>query len=186
MHLTHFSNYTMRKAGYNSMKSVQQSKKNICTRGGEIMKKVLSHLTHSWVMVVILFFSICPAFALETNALIPSIEILTPGIGRTITITQNYNFPQGSSQFLVLLIGCGVVNISLSKYDTVGDLLVLTGAGISSAGIIPFFKRGKTGVFLDVGIEIGDKSTPYGLVWFSSWLDKPDDENNTYDINLSF
>jgi hypothetical protein len=176
----------MRKAGYDSMKSVQQNKKNICTRGGEIMKKVLSHLTHSWVIVVILFFSICPALALETNALIPSIEILTPGMGRSITITQNYDFPQGSNQFLVLLIGSGVVGITLSKYDTEGDLLVMTGAGISSAGIVPFFKRGKTSVYLDVGIEIGDEHSPYGLVWFSSWIDKPDEEDNTYDISLSF
>jgi len=175
----------MRKAGYNSMNSTKQSKKNIA-KGGEVVKKVLSYLTRSWVIVAILVFGICPAFALETDALVPSIEILTPGMGRSITITQNYNFPQGSSQFLVLLIGSGVVGISLSKYDTEGDLLVMTGAGISSAGIIPFFKWGKTGVYLDVGIEIGDKSTPYGLVWFSSWLDKPDDENNTYDINLSF
>jgi len=152
------------------------------------MKKVLSHLTHSWVIVVILFFSICPAFALETNALIPTIEILTPGMGRTITITQDYNFPQGSSQFLVFLIGYGVLNIYWSsEYDTEGDILILTGAGISTAGIVPFFKRGKAGGYLEVGIEIGSERSPCGLVWFSSWIHSSvNDPPYSYSLQLSY
>lgn len=152
------------------------------------MEKVLRHVTQSGIVVVILFLSICPAFAIETNAWIPTIEILTPGMGRTITITQDYNFPQGSSQFLVFLIGYGIFNIYWSsEYDTEGDILILTGAGISSAGIVPFFKRGKAGGYFEVGIEIGSERAPYGVVWFSSWIHSSvNDPPYSYSLDLSF
>ena len=81
----------------------------------------------------------------------------------------------------------GGVSITVSKGDPVGDLLVLTGIGISSAGIIPFLKFGRTSVSLSEAIEIGDERATYGLLWFSSWLDSSiDDPPYSYSLSLSF
>ena len=167
--------------------SLLKNKKH-CTRGGELkMEKLLNHLKQSWLIVAVLFFASCPTFALENNALISNIEILTPGMNRNMTITQDYRYPRDYNQSLLLLIGYGGVSITVSKGDPVGDLLVLTGIGISSAGIIPFLKFGRTSVSLSEAIEIGDERAPYGLLWFSSWLDSPiDDPPYSYSLSLSF
>jgi len=151
------------------------------------MKKVLSYLTHSWLILSILVFSSWPAFAIETNAAVPRVEILIPGMTRTIQITQNYKFPRDSSQFLIFVIGYGGVSITLRKVDTEGDTLFLTGVGISSAGIEPVFKFGTTEVTLTAVVRIGEKQSPYGLLWISCWLDSSaDDPPYDYSLGLSF
>jgi len=151
------------------------------------MKKVLSYLTHSWLILSILVFSSWPAFAIETEAVVPRIEILIPGMTRTIEITQDYKFPRDSSRFLIFVIGYGGVSITLRKVDTEGDTLFLTGVGISSAGIEPVFKFGTTGVTLTAMVRIGQKQSPYGLLWISSWLDSSaDDPPYNYSLGLSF
>ena len=150
------------------------------------MKKVLSHLVSGFVILSVFIFISWPAFAFETEALMPRIEILTPGMTRTIKITQNYNFPQDFSQILIVAVGYGPLWITLSG-NTEGDLLILTGVGISSAGIVPIFKFGITRVTLTESVEIGDERSPYGLLWISSWVysfinDPPYD----YTLTLSF
>ena len=151
------------------------------------MKKVLNNLIAGWVILSILVFISCPAFAFETEALIPQIEILTPGITRTIEITQNYKFPQDFGQFLILVVGYGGISMTLRKVDTEGDLLILTGVGVSSAGIVPVFKFGITEVTLKEAVEIGNEQSPYGLVWISSWVDSSvNDPPYNYTLSLSF
>jgi len=147
----------------------------------------MGHLTYSWIILCILIFNSSPTFAGEKKSLLPRIEILTPGMTRSIEITQDANFPLDSSQFLVVLLGYSFVTISMYKNDTEGDLLVLTGVGISSAGIVPFLKFGVTATSLAVSIEIGKESSPYGLLLFSTWIDEPEDEPyNRYNLTLSF
>ena len=150
------------------------------------MKKVLRHLTHSWIILSILVFISCPAFAFETEALMPRIEILTPGMTRSINISQDYNFPQDFSQFLIVAVGYGPLWITLSG-NTEGDLLVLTGVGISSAGRVPVFKFGKTRVTLTESVEIGDEHSPYGLLWILSWIySTANDPPYSCTLSLSF
>jgi len=128
------------------------------------------------------------AFGQEPAALIPRLEILTPGMTRDIAITQEAPFPQGVSQFVVLLIGSGPASISLeSAVGSEGDLLVLSGAGFSSAGFIPFFKWGYSAVSFDVGIQIGNDRFPYGMLLISCWLAEPPEEPyNTYSLTIEF
>ncbi|KPJ61733.1 MAG: hypothetical protein AMJ42_01065, partial [Deltaproteobacteria bacterium DG_8] len=132
------------------------------------MEKVISLLTCSCIFLSILALSSFPTFALETEALIPHIEILTPGVTRTVEITKIYNFPQDFGHFLILVVGYGGVSITLRKIDTEGDFLFLAGIGISSVGIVPVFKFGVTEVTLTEAVEIGDQSSPYGLLWILS------------------
>jgi len=151
------------------------------------MKKVLSYLIPSWVILSVLVFNCCPTFALETEALLPRIEILIPGMSRTIDITQTYAFPQDFSQFLIVVVGYGGVSISLSKRDTEGDLLILTGVGISSAGIVPVIKFGRSKVTLTESVEIGNERSPCGLLWLLSWVDSPENEPPySYTLSLGF
>ena len=135
------------------------------------MKKFPYFRTPCWIVLSILVFSSYQVFAFETAAFIPRIEVLTPGMTRTIEITQNYSFPQDFSHFLILVAGYGGVSITLRKIDTEGDLLVLAGTGVSSRGIAPVFKFGITEVTLTEAVEIGDERSPYGLLWILSWVD---------------
>ncbi len=157
------------------------------------MKKVLI-ISILPLMLSLTFTSPGMASALETTALVPNIEILTPGVTRTITVTQTANFPQDFSPFIVFIIGYGPLKISLSKDEAVGDRLKMSGVGISPAGVIPLYKSGKAGVNLIVTVEIGNEQYPYGMALFSSWvtgavIQEPDSEgiyHNTYKVTLQF
>ena len=46
---------------------------------------------------------------------------------------------------------------------------MMTGMGISSAGIVPILKFGVVDVTLTAGIEIGNAQLPFGIIWLSSW-----------------
>ena len=147
------------------------------------MKKVLLTAT-----VCILVCIVSPTYAFQPTAIDPHVEVLTPGVTRNFSITQFNNFPQDFSFFLVVLIGYGPVSINLSSStaSTDGDLFVISGMGISPAGIIPFLKFGRADVALAVGIEIGNEWSPYGLLWFSSWIATPIEGESTYDLSIRF
>ena len=137
------------------------------------MKRVLSLSVASSFILSILVFGHAPIFAVEQETRIPHIEMITPGMTRTIEISQNYRHPQDLGHFLILVVGYGALSITLRKIDTEGDLLFLAGAGISSEGIVPILKFGVTEVTLKEAIEIGNERAPYGLLWILSWVDSP-------------
>lgn len=150
------------------------------------MNRVLSRLTISLILFLPLFLS-CPTSAFETDALvIPGVEILIPGVQRNIKITQDYKFPQDFNQIIILVIGYGGLPISMTCTDE-GNFLMLTGMGVSAAGIIPFFKFGVTNSTLKATVEIGNERSPYGLLWISSWVDSSvNDPPYSYTISFSF
>ena len=157
------------------------------------MKRVLSRLTFSLVVSSILVFSSNPTFAFETEALVlPRVEILIPGVNRTISITQNYKFPQDFNQIIILVIGYGPLPISMTHTATEGtspegNILMLTGMGVSAAGVIPVFKFGVTQATLKATVEIGNERSPYGLLWISSWVDSSvNDPPYNYTLTFSF
>ena len=117
----------------------------------------------------------------------PRMEILIPGMNRTLEITQNYHFPQDLSNLLIVVVGYGGISINVRKIDTEGDLLMLMGIGISPGGIVPVFKFGITEVTLTEAVEIGDKSSPYGILWIASWVDSSiHNPPYHYTLSLSF
>jgi len=156
------------------------------------MNRTLSSIK-TWVIIVcFLFLSFSPASASEPEGLIPSIEIITHGMKRSIDISQTQNFPLDFNQHLILALGYGYMSILLSNIDQKdSNFIVLTGVSISSAGIIPFFTSGVTNVVLRTFVDIGEENFPYGLVWFSSWIyslsDDPasDTDNPPYKYNLT-
>jgi len=152
------------------------------------MKKVLLTVTLCIVIICAPTFTTTTASAFEPSALTPHFELLTPGVTRHFTITQYNNFPQDFSFFLVVLVGYGPVSINLLSPEEVaeGDLFVISGLGISPAGIRPFLKFGRADVVLEVGVEIGNERNPFGLLWFSSWIASPLEEETEYDLSISF
>ncbi len=151
------------------------------------MNRKRSLMKYSWMLVSVVVMLSGSAFGQEPAALMLRMETLTPGMTRDIEITQEAPFPQGVSQFVVLLIGSGPASITLSSADgSEGDLLVLSGIGISSAGLIPFLKWGYTQVLFDVGIQIGNDRFPYGMLLFSCWLAAPEAPNNIYYLTIKF
>ena len=142
-------------------------------------------------IIAILCTLVCivsPTFAFQPTAIDPHVEFLTPGVTRHITITQYNNFPQDFSSFLIVLIGYGPISINLSSPEegAEGNLFVISGLGISAAGIRPFLKFGRADVDLAVGIEIGTERNPFGLLWFSSWIASPIEEEIQYELSISF
>ncbi len=157
------------------------------------MKRVLGRLTFSLMVSSILVFSSNPTFAFETKAIVvPRVEILIPGVTRIIEITQDYKFPQDFNQIIILVIGYGPLIINMTPTATEetspeGNLLMLTGMGVSAAGVIPVFKFGVTKGFLKASVEIGNERSPYGLLWISSWVDSSvNDPPYSYTISLNF
>ena len=149
------------------------------------MKKVILTIT-----LCIIIFTASPLGAIELEPLaLPRFEILIPGKTRIIQVEQQLDYPQDFSQILIMAIGYGGVSISVAKEegDTVDNMLVLTGIGISGAGIIPFYKFGRTGVILNASIEIGNEGFPFGIIWVSSWINPPLPEppDNQYTLTLS-
>jgi len=152
-----------------------------------MMNRKRSLIKYAWMLLSVIVMISGQALGQEPLALIPRLETLTPGMTRSITITQEAPFPQGVSQFAVLLIGSGPASITLtSGQGSVGDLMVLSGVGISSAGLIPFLKWGYTAVTFQVGIKIGDDRFPYGMLLFSCWLGAPEEPYNTYKLTVRF
>ena len=143
--------------------------------------------------IVIFGIFICNAFplnAFEVKPLaLPRFEILIPGKTRIIEVAQELDYPQDLSQILILVIGYGGVGIRMRQNDevTVENELVLTGVGVSSAGIIPFYNFGRTHVILEAAIEIGNEGSPCGLIWVSSWIKPPlpKSPDNQYTLTLS-
>jgi len=151
------------------------------------MKRALRYLTKSLVILSVLIF--CPAFDFETEAqLLPRVEILVPGVIRTIEITQDNKPPQDFSQFLIVVLGYGPLTITINSIiPAEGGFLVLTGMAISSAGVIPVFKFGTAQVMLSASVEIGDERSPYGLLWIASWANSSlEDPPYTYTLQLLF
>jgi hypothetical protein len=135
------------------------------------MKKVWSLLKQSLMILAFLVVSSYPASAVETKGLIPQIEILTTGMRRTVQFSQEQRFPQDFGHFLILLVGYGGLSISMSKATPEGDFIIMSGLGISPAGITPILKFGRTGLMLSENIEIGTEHSPYGLLWLMCWAD---------------
>lgn len=135
------------------------------------MKKVLSLHVIRLIVFFILVSSHAPILAAEQQARTPRVEMITPGMTRTIEISQNDGPLEDMGHFLIGVVGYGALSITLRKIDTEGDLLFLAGAGMSAQGITPIFKFGITEVTLKEAVEIGNESSPFGLLWILSWVD---------------
>ena len=133
------------------------------------MKKIVNGVVRSLMVGAILIGICLQVAAYETDDSTLQTEILTKGVNRTITVQGN-NYPEDFSQFLVVVLGAGVVDVTLSKQDTQGDLIGFTGMGISALGVFPFFRAGVTGVSMTEGVYTGTRNSPFGLLWITTWI----------------
>jgi hypothetical protein len=137
------------------------------------MKNPDKYLKHTRFLLFLLVISNYQAFAFEPQAFVlPHLEIIIPGVTRTITVTQEDLYPQGIYQMAIVTIGYGGITIAMIPSETLqeGSLLMLEGMGISSSGIVPVLKFGKTDGTLTASVETGSERSPLGFVWLSSWV----------------
>ena len=110
--------------------------------GANTMKKTCSCLITILIVFSALIFNFSSTLAADIEPLAKNhLVILMPGITRNINITQDSDTPQASSNILILVLGYGGVTINWNQLNNNdGDLLVLSGIGLSSAGPIPILK----------------------------------------------
>ncbi len=103
--------------------------------------------------------------AAETEPGLFNMIVVVPGMTRAIDIRQQELFPQGCPQFFVLVLGTGMLGISVVKDDVAGDTIFMAGAAFSSAGTSPIYRAGESKGMIDQIVEIGSAGAPYGFVW---------------------
>ena len=144
------------------------------------MKNPFKHLKHTGLFLFL--FAICsyPAFAFEPQAVVlPRVEVIIPGVTRTITVEQNDVCPEGIDKMVIVAIGYGGVEIQMTQPPETAqenNFLRLNAVGISSAGIVPVRKFGKTVGTLTASIATGDERLPFGIVWVSSWVSSSEND----------
>ena len=135
------------------------------------MKKLFYLLNCVGILVTLLAFPGYRAAAFEPQAVVlPDVELITPGMIRTINITQENRFPL-VNRLLIVGLGYGGIRITMqpdSENTQEGDFLIMTGMGISSAGIVPIIKFGEVNVTLTAEVGIGTAQYPFGIIWLSS------------------
>ena len=152
------------------------------------MKTIPNRLINTLIVFAALMCFANPGRAAEIEPLQKNhFVLLMPGITRTVNIIQDSDFPTGISNTLVLALGYGGVSIEWSESNNDdGDLLVLSGVSLSSAGIIPFVKFGRTPIQIRASIEIGTAGFPFGLIWISSSVRSTvTDPSHSYQLRLT-
>ena len=103
--------------------------------------------------------------AAETDPGRVNMLIIAPGVTRAIDIRQQELFPLGCPQFFVLVLGSGMLGISVLKDDVAGDTIFMTGTALSPAGTTSIYRIGLSKGMIDQIVEIGSAEHPYGFVW---------------------
>ena len=58
--------------------------------------------------------------------------------------------------------------------------------GLYPRRALHFVKFGRSRVSLVVGVEIGSERYPSGIMWFSTWIAGPIEEEIIYDLSIAF
>jgi hypothetical protein len=151
------------------------------------MKNIIIYLTVPLLLTAVLIAGVYQRCAVAQELSDPHIEILTPGMIRTLTI-EGDGSAEDIRNFLVMVVGWGGVEINLwMPPDQQGIFVGFAGVGISTAGIVPLLRFGESDVILRDVVEIGTPQAPFGLLWITAWV--VSSENNpffAYYLTLSF
>jgi len=104
-----------------------------------------------------------PSSAAEAGAF--NVQVLLPGMTKTIELEQQQTLPLGCPQFFIFTVGRGFLGVSLKKDDLSGDTLFMTGF-VSAGGNISAIRRiGISKGMIDQVIEIGGDTNSIGFAW---------------------
>ena len=92
-------------------------------------------------------------------------QILLPGMTQSIDIRQQQTLPLGCPQFFVLILGSGILGISVKKDDVADDTIFMTGFVSAGGRITPVIRAGTSKGMIDQIIEIDGNANSVGFAW---------------------
>ncbi|MEI6125506.1 MAG: hypothetical protein WCQ99_03030 [Pseudomonadota bacterium] len=96
----------------------------------------------------------------QTDTGLFNVQVLVPGMTRSVDIRQADVFPLGCPVFFIAVLGKGILGISLKKDDASGDTIFMLGAAVSASGTVPVCRIGQSKGMIDQMLEI----KPYGFI----------------------
>jgi hypothetical protein len=94
-----------------------------------------------------------------------NLQVLLPGMTKTIEMEQQQTLPLGCPQFFVLTVGSGILGISVKKDDVAGDTIFMTGFVSTGGKIIPIRRIGSSKGMIDQIVELEGSATALGFAW---------------------
>jgi hypothetical protein len=96
-----------------------------------------------------------------------NVQVLLPGMTKSIDIRQQQTLPLGCPQFFIFTIGSGMLGLSVSKTDVAGDTIFMAGFVSTGGRIVPVGRIGSSKGMVDQVIEIrGNQNTiSFGWIW---------------------
>jgi hypothetical protein len=89
-----------------------------------------------------------------------NVQVLLPGVTKSIEIRQQQVLPLGCPQFFIFTIGSGMLGLSVVKNDVAGDTIFMAGFVSNGGRIVPVRRIGTSTGMVDQVIEIkGDDNT---------------------------
>jgi hypothetical protein len=89
-----------------------------------------------------------------------NVQVLLPGMTKSIEIRQQEVLPLGCPQFFIFTIGSGTLGLSVIKNDVAGDAIFMAGFISNGGRIAPVRRIGTSTGMVDQVIEIqGDQNT---------------------------
>ncbi len=96
-----------------------------------------------------------------------NVQVLLPGMTKSIEIRQQQVLPLGCPQFFIFTIGSGMLGLSVVKNDVEGDTIFMAGFVSTGGSLVPVGRIGTSKGMIDQVIEIkGDQNTIcFGWIW---------------------
>jgi len=104
-----------------------------------------------------------PSSAAEAGAF--NVQVLLPGMTKTIELEQQQTLPLGCPQFFVFTVGGGMLGMSVKKDDVAGDTVFMTGFVSTGGKIIPIRRIGMSNGMIDQIVELEGDSGTIGFAW---------------------
>lgn len=117
----------------------------------------------STLFAAIALFTVNAANAATTGPF--NVQVLLPGMTKTIKLSQQQTLPLGCPQFFILTIGNGFLGISVKKDDVVGDAIFMTGFVSAGGKVTPVQRVGISTGMIDQIVEIDGDASTLGFVW---------------------
>lgn len=106
-----------------------------------------------------------------------NVQVLVPGMTKTIELSQQQTLPLGCPHFFVLTIGSGFLGMSVKKDDVAGDVIFMTGLVSAGGEVTPVHRVSVSTGMIDQIVEIDGDATTLGFIWL--WCGVAYSQNTT-------
>ena len=125
-------------------------------------------MSRKYMISILALFALCTAnLTYAADASTFNVQVLLPGMTKSIDIRQQQTLPLGCPQYFIFTIGSGMLGLSVSKNDVAGDTIFMAGFVSTGGMIVPVVRIGTSTGMIDQVIEIrGNQNTiSFGWIW---------------------